>query len=81
MGIRQEGTSPDTGDAKSHSFGDMVRQQAHFLPDQGPISTFIHHNTLHAFEHLDLHRGLSAASKIHGSHGYLSQARNPDHES
>jgi len=81
MGIREEGTSPDTGGAKSHSFGDRVRQQPHVLPDQGQISTFIHHNTLHAFEHLDFPRALSPASKIHGSHGYLSQARNPDHES
>jgi uncharacterized protein YbcC (UPF0753/DUF2309 family) len=32
--------------------GRAVEHAAHLLPKQGPIGVFIHHNTLHAFEHL-----------------------------
>jgi uncharacterized protein len=35
-----------------HSLTRVIDQLAHRLPAQGPISIFIHHNTLHAFEHL-----------------------------
>ncbi len=31
---------------------EAVEKIAHLLPAQGPIGVFIHHNTLHAFEHL-----------------------------
>ena len=46
---------------------------AHFLPHQGPIETFIHQNTLHAFEHLPFHEALAAAPKVTGAKSYLSE--------
>ena len=42
------------------------------LPDQGPIGVFIHHNTLHAFQHLPFHEGVQAGADALGARPYLS---------
>jgi len=47
--MRQDLSTPES---KSHSLAHVIDELAHVLPAQGPISIFIHHNTLHAFEHL-----------------------------
>ncbi|MEQ1694084.1 MAG: putative inorganic carbon transporter subunit DabA, partial [Gemmatimonas sp.] len=44
------------------------------LPDQGPIGVFIHHNTLHAFQHLPFHEGVQAGADALGARPYLSLA-------
>ena len=41
------------------------------LPDQGPIGVFIHHNTLHAFQHLPFHEGVQAGAAALGARPYL----------
>jgi uncharacterized protein len=48
---------------------------AHLLPAQGPLSVFVHHNTLHAFEHLPFAAALSAAAATYGCETYLSEQR------
>lgn len=51
---------------------DLVLEQiSHYLPEQAPLKDFIHHNTLHAFQHHSFHRGLSEASTIFGYKVYL----------
>jgi uncharacterized protein YbcC (UPF0753/DUF2309 family) len=45
----------------------MLARVAHWLPTQGPIKDFIHHNTLHAFQHLKFHDAASAAARLHGA--------------
>jgi uncharacterized protein YbcC (UPF0753/DUF2309 family) len=52
-----------------------VETAAHLLPAQGPITVFIHHNTLHAFEDLPFTEGVETAAAVFGCHPYLSETR------
>ncbi len=54
---------------------DAVEHAAHLLPSQGPITVFVHHNTLHAFENLSFDEGVKAGSKTFGCHPYLPEDR------
>lgn len=45
----------------------MLDRVAHWLPTQGPIKDFVHHNTLHAFEGMRFHDGLGAAARLYGA--------------
>ncbi|MDD5277552.1 MAG: DUF2309 domain-containing protein [Methylovulum sp.] len=47
---------------------------AHWLPTQGPIKDFIHHNTLHAVQHYPFHKGVAVAAKVFGARSYLPAA-------
>jgi uncharacterized protein YbcC (UPF0753/DUF2309 family) len=51
-----------------------VEHAAHLLPVQGPIGVFIHHNTLHAFEHLPFEQAVIEASRLFGAEPYMSEA-------
>jgi uncharacterized protein YbcC (UPF0753/DUF2309 family) len=53
----------------------VIDQLAHLLPAQGPISIFIHHNTLHAFEHLPFEQAVERAAERLGREPYLAEAR------
>src|SRR6058998_2809063 len=56
----------------------VIDQLAHVLPAQGPISIFIHHNTLHAFEHLPLEEAVERAGEKLGCEPYLDESRYRD---
>jgi uncharacterized protein len=47
---------------------------AHYLPAQGPISIFIHHNTLHAFQGQPFDEAVAEAARIFGTEPYLGEA-------
>jgi len=49
----------------------MIERISHWLPTQGPIKDFIHHNTLHAFQSRPFHEGVSVAARVYGAHDYL----------
>ena len=53
---------------------ELVDELAHFLPQQAPLHTFVHHNTLHAFEHLPFDAAVVAAGKLYGAEPYQSES-------
>ena len=57
-----------------NDFNKMLRHLKHFLPAQAPLKDFVHHNTLHAFQHDKFHVGLQNASAIFGYQVYLTLA-------
>lgn len=54
---------------------EAVEQAAHLLPAQGPIGVFIHHNTLHAFEHLPFEEAVRRGGEVFGCRAFLPEAR------
>ncbi len=57
------------------SIRECVLHQTHFLPSQGPIKVFVHHNTLHAFEDRSFFEGVLAGLNLYGSQPYFSEER------
>lgn len=51
-----------------------LHELKHLLPTQGPLKDFIHHNTLHAYQHLPFHNGLEHAARLTGVKVYLSKS-------
>jgi uncharacterized protein YbcC (UPF0753/DUF2309 family) len=70
--MRTEISSPD------HCLMRTIDRLAHLLPAQGPISIFIHHNTLHAFEHLPFEEAVEHAAVRLGREPYLAEPRYRD---
>src|SRR5687768_6415161 len=52
-----------------------IDHAAHLLPAQGPITVFIHHNTLHAFEDLPFTQGVVRGAEVFGCQPFLSEDR------
>lgn len=52
-----------------------IEHGAHLLPAQGPITAFVHHNTLHAFEDLNFDSAVRKGGKVFGCHPYLPEKK------
>ncbi len=50
-----------------------VEHAAHLLPAQGPIGVFIHHNTLHAFQHLPFEEAVTSAGTVYGARPFMTE--------
>lgn len=66
---------PPAGSESANELRHLIDHAAHLLPTQGPIEVFVHHNTLHALEHLPFHQAVRTAWEIHGAQPYLSEVR------
>jgi len=53
----------------------VVEQASHLLPAQGPITVFIHHNTLHAFEDLTFDEAVKKGARAFGCQPYMTEDR------
>ena len=56
-----------------HDLKQIVDNAAHLLPMQGPIGVFIHHNTLHAFQHMPFEQAVVEASSMFGTEPYMRE--------
>ncbi|WNG19690.1 YbcC family protein [Cystobacter fuscus] len=65
--------SPSTD--RGQHLSEVLEHAGHLLPAQGPIGVFVHHNTLHAFQHLPFHEALAAASATFETETYLPESR------
>jgi uncharacterized protein YbcC (UPF0753/DUF2309 family) len=54
---------------------EAIDHAAHLLPAQGPITVFIHHNTLHALEKLPFTEAVKRGATIFGCQPYLTRSR------
>lgn len=62
-------------DSPPESLTAIIAEAAHYLPAQGPIDVFIHHNTLHAFEDESFDRAIVHAASIFDTEPFLSESR------
>jgi len=51
---------------------EVMHELKHFLPAQAPLKDFVHHNTLHAFQHLKFFKAIRNASEMFGYKASLS---------
>ncbi|MBA2448941.1 MAG: DUF2309 family protein [Chloroflexi bacterium] len=59
-----------TGEMRHH-LKHEVDHVSHLLSSQGPMSTFIHHNTLHGLQHLPFEEALAEGQRVLGGRSYL----------
>jgi uncharacterized protein len=70
-----EDPSLEARSEREHKIHHAVEHAAHLLPSQGPITVFVHHNTLHAYEDLSFDEGVKAGSRTFGCQPYLPEDR------
>lgn len=61
----------------SQSVSAMLERIQHWLPSQGALKEFVHHNTLHAFQHYPFFEGCLRASRLYGSRAFLDHQPQP----
>ena len=71
-------TTPGIQDARLHALQEIIDHAAHVLPAQGPITVFIHHNTLHALEDLPFDEAVKKGGQLYGCHPYRTEDRYRD---
>jgi uncharacterized protein len=62
----------------SHTLEEAIERAALLLPAQGPITAFVHHNTLHAFESRPFHEAVRKGAQVFGCQPYMPEGRYRD---
>lgn len=70
--VPQQNTSTDQT-ATNEELERIIEHAAHLLPSQGPITVFVHHNTLHAFEDLSFDEAVQRAGERFHCNPYLTE--------
>lgn len=81
FGSNNAGADDTTADGGSESVASeprgylrqVIEHAAHLLPAQGPITAFVHHNTLHAFEDLPFDEAVKHGARTFGCHPFLPE--------
>lgn len=71
----QGGTGVWLSAISSEQVHHAIEHAIHYLPSQGPIAVFVHHNTLHAFEHLPFEEAVLEGWKKYGAAPYWPEDR------
>jgi uncharacterized protein YbcC (UPF0753/DUF2309 family) len=69
-----EAPSAERRNSQKFNLDASIDHISHWLPTQGPIKDFIHHNTLHSVQHFPFHEGVALAARIYGARSYLPLA-------
>jgi uncharacterized protein YbcC (UPF0753/DUF2309 family) len=75
IAVGRSAPRPVGKESRLSRLGEVIGHAAHLLPAQGPITVFIHHNTLHAFEDLPFHDAVKKGAVVFGCQPYLSEDR------
>ncbi|MFO0552902.1 MAG: DUF2309 domain-containing protein [Polyangiaceae bacterium] len=75
-GSSATGQAPAGGASANHVdwLEPILHRAAELLPAQAPLETFVHHNTLHAFQHLNFHDAVVEAHRRMGKSGYAPES-------
>ena len=71
----ERAAAPAAHDPDLHALSEVIEHAGHLLPAQGPITVFIHHNTLHAFEDLPFNEAVMKGAQLFGCQPYLTEDR------
>ncbi|TWT87960.1 DUF2309 domain-containing protein [Neorhodopirellula pilleata] len=74
----KESESSPPADLRIDRIEHAIEHAKHYLPAQGPISIFVHHNTLHAFEDLPFDKAVIEGGRHYHCEPYLSEERYRD---
>lgn len=64
----QDGAAPQAPEDRVH---EALTHLKEWVPSQGPIGVFVHHNTLHHFEHLPFEKAVEDVGRTVGAEPYL----------